>query len=59
MATKSFTRNIRISKSESIEKIHFAMKANEVASFVTSIKDIDAIKNRSRSKLASNLTKKY
>lgn len=59
MATKSFTRNIRISKPESIEKIHFAMQANEVANFVTSIKDIDTIKNRSRSKLASKLTKKY
>ena len=59
MATKSFTRNIEISKPASIKKIHCAMKANEVVKFSTSIKDIDYVKNQSRARLASKLTKKY
>lgn len=59
MPTKLFTRNIEIYKPASIRKIHCIMKADEVAKFSMSIKDIDFIKNQSRAKLASKLTKKY
>ncbi len=59
MATRSFIRNIEVSKPTAVKKIHSAMKANEVQTFKTSIKDIDTVIRQSRRGLASKLTQKY
>ena len=60
MATKSFTREIRITEPTAVRKIQKAMDTMDTKdSFRTSIRDITEQQAKSRKNLASYITKKY
>jgi hypothetical protein len=59
MATKSFTREIRITEPAAVKKIDAAMKVNSTDKYRTSIRNINELQTASRKSLASRITKKY
>ena len=60
MATKSFTREIRITEPSAVKKIQKAMNTTDSKNtFKTSIVDITERQAKSRKNLASYITKKY
>ena len=59
MATKSFTREIRITEPSAIKKIDEAMRMSTVDKYKSSIRNIGEIQTASRKSLAGRITKKY
>lgn len=59
MATKSFTREIRITEPSAVKKIDDAMKVNSTDKYRTSIRNINDLQTTSRKSLADRITKKY
>lgn len=59
MATKSFTREIRITEPSAIKKINDAMKVNSTDKYRTSISNVDEVRSANRKSLANRITKKY
>lgn len=59
MATKSFTREIRITDPSAVKKIDDAMKVNSTDKYRTSIRNINDLQTTSRKLLASRITIKY
>lgn len=59
MATKSFTREIRVTEPSAVKKIHEAMNKTASDRFSSTIRDVDHLISANRKTLASKLTKKY
>ena len=59
MATKSFTREIRITEPDAVKKISEAMKVDTSDKYRTSIQNVSELQAQSRKTLAGRITKKY
>lgn len=59
MATKSFTREIRVTEPSAVKKIHEAMNRSDADQFSSTMKDLDQLITANRKTLASKLTKKF
>ncbi|MEA1975553.1 MAG: hypothetical protein U9N10_08410 [Bacillota bacterium] len=58
MATRSFTREIRITNTEAVKKFIEAMESNSIDKFKTPIKNIN-MKDKSHRELAKRITSKF
>lgn len=59
MATKSFTREIKISDPSALKKIDIAMKNDSTVNYKTPIRKIDIMQPLGRKSLANMLTNKF